>query len=170
LYSRQLNMPQSVLICHKTRGTFPFRLNLCVKIIFVLPLRHVPSMNCKLFSSCISFLLSTLLWRFLDFNGGSKIIRTPQRFKMKARVFLSFNRIRRLTPAFARAHGGHSYNSQFSGNESDTTSKTHEGKRITLIGGAVNLGMAIGSASVGYVSGSSSLMAHAVIQLCESIS
>jgi hypothetical protein len=84
---------------------------------------------------------------------------------MNPRTLISFSRTTRFTPALVRAHGGHSHASQFSGDGSDKTPETREGQRITLIGGAVNLGMAIGSASVGYLSGSSSLMAHAVIQL-----
>jgi divalent metal cation (Fe/Co/Zn/Cd) transporter len=50
------------------------------------------------------------------------------------------------------------------GNEG--ASATRATQRITYVGGAVNLGMAVGTAAVGLASGSSSLMAHAVSQLC----
>jgi hypothetical protein len=84
---------------------------------------------------------------------------------MRACCFVSFNRPKRLHLLF-RVHGGHVHASLSLHNGNDSAPATRATQRITYVGGAVNLGMAVGTAAVGLASGSSSLMAHAVSQLC----
>ena len=65
-------------------------------------------------------------------------------------------------------HGGHSHASPDDG--IDDKDLAAEARRITIVGGGVNLGLTAGTAIVGMMSGSSSLVAHAVHSLSDLIS
>lgn len=73
-------------------------------------------------------------------------------------------------PAPLRLHGGggHAHGRDTHGIEDADLAR--QARRVTLMGGGVNLALTAGTGVVGYLSGSSSLVAHAIHSLSDLVS